>query len=244
MSSNFNINSYKELLDSILNSNRKIISFKDLLDGENGIVMRHDIDFCPIKAAEIAAIENKKNVKSIYFILTKTGIYNFLDNRNIKALKTIILLGHDIGLHFDSKNYNNNINLDLACKKECELLQEKLDIKINIVSFHRPEKKFIGLNKKIGGRIHTYMPYFINNTKYCSDSHGEWRYEKPEKILFDDKIKSIQLLTHPIWWTTPAELSPGEKISFHLANMESHIHKIAAENCAPYDAFLKSRKKN
>jgi len=240
---NFHINSYKALINSILKSNRKIISFNDILDGENGIVMRHDIDFCPVRAEKIAVIEAQKKIKAIYFILIKTSIYNFLEPINFQALKNIILLGHDIGLHFDPKNYSDQkISLELACKKECELLEEKFNIKINTVSFHRPEKKYIGLNKKIGGRIHTYMPDFINSTKYCSDSQGEWRYENPERVLFDRKLQSIQLLTHPIWWTTPKELSPGEKVAFHLKNATDEQHKLAAENCRPYKLFLKKRK--
>ena len=55
------------------------------------------------------------------------------------------------------------------------------------------------------------MPELIEKAKYCSDSGGEWKFDDPEKIIYDKSIKNIQLLTHPIWWTTPSNLSPGEK---------------------------------
>ena len=114
-----------------------------------------------------------------------------------------------------------------------------LNIEIDIVSFHRPEKKYIGSMEKIAGKIHTYMPEFVNNIKYCSDSQGEWRYENPYDILANKKIKKIQLLTHPIWWTTPKEFSPGEKVAYHLKGAQHEKHLLAAKNCKPYELFLK-----
>ena len=38
--------------------------------------------------------------------------------------------------------------------------------------------------------------------------------DDPEELINNTSIKNIQLLTHPIWWTTPPNLSPGEKITF------------------------------
>jgi hypothetical protein len=238
----FSISSYKNLITAILANDRQVINFNDILMRKQGIVMRHDIDFCPIKANKLAIIEAEYNIKSIYFVLIKTGIYNFFQNDNLNALKNILSLGHDIGLHFDPTYYDNKENLDIACKKECEILESILKININIVSFHRPEKKYIGLNKKIGDRIHTYMPDFVKKTKYCSDSQGEWKFENPYDIIADNNIKNIQLLTHPIWWTTPSKLNSGEKVAYHLKDATHEQHKLAAENCRPYKLFRKKGK--
>ena len=46
------------------------VSFKKFHEnikvGKN-ILMRHDIDFCPIRALEIAKLEKKQNITSTYF---------------------------------------------------------------------------------------------------------------------------------------------------------------------------------
>ncbi len=240
----FSLSSYEELIKIIKRSNREIINFDDLINGKCGLIMRHDIDFSPAKASKIAEIEYKHKVVSTYFIMLKSDLYNLNDMNNIKHIKYIISLGHNIGLHFDASFYSKkNISLELACKKECNILEKIFDHKIDIISFHRPEKEFIGRNKKIAGRYHTYMPLFINEATYCSDSQGIWRYERPENLINNQSIQSIHLLTHPIWWTTPEKMTPGEKIDFHLRGEIDKIKSIAAKNCKPYKKYLESKGK-
>ena len=241
---NFSIDSYKYLIDLILNSGRKIIGYKDLLLGNKGLIMRHDIDFCPLRANELAILENKKHIKAVYFVLVKSGLYDFKEAKNLEALNNILDLGPDVALHFDSSNYaSDKFSLDKGCRKECDILENYIKKEIEIVSFHRPEKRFIGMQDKIGGKNHTYMPLFVNKTKYCSDSEGKWRYDDPEELINDYSINNIHLLTHPIWWTTPEELTAGEKIAFHLKGADKMIQALAAENCKPYKLYI-SLKKN
>jgi len=240
----FSLSSYEELMNIIKNSNREVIIFDDLLKGKNGLIMRHDIDFSPSKACQIAEIEYRHKFISTYFVMLKSDLYNLNNINNIKYIKHIISLGHKVGLHFDASFYDKkNISLELACKKECDILANKVNHEIDIISFHRPEKKFIGRNEKIAGRNHTYMPLFIKETSYCSDSHGSWRFERPEKLINNHSIKNIQLLTHPIWWTTPEKMTPGEKIDFHLRGEIDEIKKLAAKNCKPYKIYLESKGK-
>lgn len=240
----FSINSYYYLLEVILKSKRKIISFNDFFMGELGIIMRHDIDFCLEKALEIAQIENSKNIVSTYFVLLNSRLYNINDKNSIRLIKEIRNLGHSIGLHFDASKYENNFSfLNKACENECGILEKIICTEISIVSFHRPQKKLIGNNSKIANRYHTYMPDLIKDTKYCSDSGGSWYYDDPEEIILNKSISNIQLLTHPIWWTTPENLSPGEKIAFFINDYNEAIKNYAAENCKPYKTFLKTVKK-
>ena len=233
--------SYKYLLDLINDSHRSVITFEDLLNGNNGIILRHDIDFCPKLAFKIAKIENKNNIKSIFFVLINSSIYNFKEPSNLSMIKNIILLGHEIGLHFDSSLYNKE-DIDKACETECKILENVINNSVNIVSFHRPEQKLLGLNNKIANRNHTYMPKFIKEIKYCSDSGGEWKYDDPEDLINDRSIKNIQLLTHPIWWTTPENLTPGEKVFYHVKEKDKLIQKAAAKNCLPFKNFIEARK--
>ena len=152
-------------------------------------------------------------------------------------------LGHDIGLHFDAGLYNCDYNsLELACKKELEKLENIINRKIEIVSFHRPAAQLIGKKTKIANRFHTYMPELIRDIKYCSDSGGCWKYDDPEDLINNRSLKSIQLLTHPIWWTTPRNLTPGEKINHHFKFYSSEIKKEAAKNCIPYQEYLIAKK--
>jgi len=239
---NFSLASYENLLSIIYNDSRSIISFEDYINGNSGIIMRHDIDFCPMKANQIAILENKYNIQSTYFVLVNSELYNFKDYENLNALKNIISLGHKIALHFDSSKYKNEkIILDKVCREECNILESSINYEINMISFHRPEKKFIGMKDKIGDRYHTYMPLFINEMKYCSDSGGIWKFDDPINLINNKNEKNIHLLTHPIWWTTPGELSSGEKIDFHLKGSNEETKNIAAKNCKPYKEYLEKK---
>ena len=75
--------------------------------------------------------------------MLNSKIYNMKDNKNLKIIKSIISLGHKVGLHFDTSIYKNNDNLSLNkfCNNECEILENLISRKVDIISFHRPEKK-------------------------------------------------------------------------------------------------------
>ncbi len=237
----FGISGYKKLLVYLKKENLILKGFKDnLLNGRN-LILRHDIDFCPIRALNIAKLENKMSMSSTFFFLINTDFYNLYSKKNIEILKRIIELGHEVGLHFDASLYNEEKMMHKACKKELTTLENIISKKINIISFHRPAKKFLNLNKKIAGRDHTYMKKFIKDINYCSDSQGIWRFKSPQEIIEENKNKNaftLHLLTHPIWWTTPATLTPEEKIEYHLSAKHFNNKKLAAINCKPYSRFL------
>lgn len=238
----FSLSSYKYLIKIIKKSKKPTINFDQFIDGKNGILMRHDVDFSLSKAFQIAKIDHKYAISSTFFVMLNSKIYS-LSRKNLNYIKDIILLGHKIGLHFDASLYSKTkFSLEIECKNECKVLEELINYKINIISFHRPEKKFIGRKTKIAERHHTYMPLFIKNIKYCSDSQGKWRFDDPEELISDSTINNIQLLTHPIWWTTPANMSPGEKIAFFLKGKGEGIKREAVKNCKPYKLFIESER--
>ena len=150
-----------------------------------------------------------------FFVMLKSKIYSMQDNNNINIIKSIIALGHEIGLHFDHSLYKTDKDtLNTFCNNECVALENIIGKKIEIISFHRPAKKLIGMKSKIAERYHAYMPELMEKTKYCSDSEGKWRFDDPEELIKNKAIKNIQLLTHPIWWTTPSNMSPEKKLHF------------------------------
>ena len=80
MSQIFNITNYKKLLKYINLSKFNFKTFKDNLSYGRNIIMRHDIDFCPERALDLAIIENKNSVISTYFFLINTEFYNLNAN--------------------------------------------------------------------------------------------------------------------------------------------------------------------
>ena len=231
----FDIASYEYLIKIIKNSMRKIIFFNQYFSGKTGIILRHDVDFSPAMAFKIAKIESHKSVFSTFFVMLNSKLYNMQQSKNVKIIKSIISLGHEVGLHFDPSLYEKEkFSLDFYCKSECETLEDLIDKKIDIISFHRPAKKFIGMKKKIAGRYHSYMPGLILNSKYCSDSEGEWRFDDPEELINNKTIKNIQLLTHPIWWVGEGNTGPQSKLDSFLYERSIKLKFELSTHCSAY----------
>ena len=219
MEKKFNISNYKKLIDYIKEAKLNFKNFKDNLNKGKNIIMRHDIDFCPERALDLAIIEKKNLFQQLTFFLINTESYNLNAFSNQIILRKIISMGHEIGLHFDASFYSAKDDLNHACKKEISILEKIISRKVNIISFHRPSKIMLNMNSKLAGCNHTYMKKFIQDIDYCSDSEGRWRFNTPFEIIEKNKnnpVFTLHLLTHPIWWTTPSNMSPGEKVDFYL----------------------------
>lgn len=242
----FSFSKYKLLLNSIKSLNIKFKKFNDNLSSGRNIIMRHDIDFCPLRALELAKIEKEYKVSATYFFMTNTNFYNLNSKENHEAILNILKLGHEVGLHFDASFSNSSQSLNQKCKEELNFLESLIKKKINIISFHRPAKNILMLNKKIAKLDHTYMNKFTKAIDYCSDSQGVWKHNTPKDIIKSkfNKDFTLHLLTHPIWWTTPEKLTPAEKIDFHLKKKYSFFNKLAAFNCKPFSKYLKKMNKN
>ena len=235
----FNISSYYLLLKYLNSLKLSFRKFHENIKKGKNILMRHDVDFCPEKALEIAKLEKKQNVKSTFFFLVNTNFYNLNATENSEIILEIIRLGHDIGLHFDASFSKTSRSLHFNCRKEVETLEHIINKKVNIISFHRPAEFLLSYNRKVSGLNHTYMKKFTKNIYYCSDSQGLWRFSSPQDILKSvyKKDFTLQLLTHPIWWTTPAKYSSAEKIDLHLKKKYDYYKLLAAHNCIPFAKY-------
>jgi hypothetical protein len=177
--------------------------FIDEIESEKSpLFLRHDIDLCLERAAEIAKIESKEGVKSTYYILLNTEFYNVHSRRNRQALEDIMAHGHRIGLHFDAVGYpDGQESFENAVAQECSVLENLIGMPVESISFHRPAPWLQGRQGTIAGRAHAYEPRFFTSLAYFADSQGAWRFGHP---LDDARVlaaKALQLVIHPIWWT-------------------------------------------
>lgn len=159
------------------------------------VLLRHDIDSNLGFALELAKLESTLNIKATYFVMLKSPIYNLFSRNNQKILKQIILLGHEIGLHFDDYNIHESL-LQQSINNEVEIFKSSFDIDIKAVSFHQPSQKIIENKIKIY-QINTYDHNDMADIFYISDSNAN------KRVLDIDLLKKypkLQILIHPMWW--------------------------------------------
>ena len=125
------------------------------------------------------------------FFLINTNFYNLYSVENTKIILEILRLGHDIGLHFDASFFKTSKSLNTNCKKELKALENIINTKVKIISFHRPAKFLLSYNRKIAGLDHSYMDKYTKNINYCSDSQGLWRFDTPQNILKNNDKKIL-----------------------------------------------------
>ena len=180
MRSNFSLHGYRELVTALLGRDYSIRGFLDVEPNELHLILRHDIDMSLESALTLAEVERDLGVRSIYFVLLRSGLYNPFSAPGIAHMRKILDAGHEIGLHFDASLYpEDRASLEIACEEECERLEAQLGRLVEIVSFHRPTRVLVGAEGKFAGRTHAYEPRFITETGYCSDSRGDWHHGHP-----------------------------------------------------------------
>jgi hypothetical protein len=188
-----------ELLIELMKQVNIIYTFKTLPEKLSaGIILRHDIDFDIETAYTLAQIEEQKDVRSTYFVLTTTELYNPNDSKNRKLLRSMHDKGFDIGLHFDPLVYGNldDEKMQVNMKIECSILENIINDKIYSVSLHRPS--IYNVYPIFEGYKNAYSPKFFNPELYISDSCKDFRGKNIFEFIKKGKEDLIQVLLHPV----------------------------------------------
>ena len=238
----FSPEGFINLIEIFKQENYQFVRFNEVKAKSKHIVLRHDVDMSIESAVKMASIEHDIGIQATYFFLLSSHFYNLNTLDSKSSLMKILELGHTIGLHFDASIYpQKKESLEKAANDECFILEKILDKKINVISFHRPISDLQGLDGNFAGRLHAYNPFFFNKIGYCSDSQGIFRFGLPFEQESFTKKTAMQLLIHPIWWTSCKEDSNIEKLKNFLNNKNLKMQKELEKNCIPFKKFLDSQ---
>ncbi len=209
----FTLDNYRGLL-KLGKKNYPVGSYSD--PGKEGryIIWRHDVDYSPRAALNMARIEAEEGVRATYFVLLHSEYYNLLDQEATACIREILALGHDLGLHFDGQYYgiNNPEQLAARLQREQRILAEIFEREPQVFSFHNPTPAILAYSDwQYAGLINSYAEYFRTQAGYCSDSNGYWRFRRLEEVLREAKEARLQVLTHPVMWSETMQ-SPKERI--------------------------------
>lgn len=201
------------------------------------LLLRHDIDMELERALEMARVEAAASATATYFFLIRTTHYNLFSREGTDAVRSILDLGHRVGLHFDCAAYDcseNAAQLASCVAREAELLSGWFDTTVDIVSFHRPSALVLQGSPRLTAPLkHTYMPEFVEQMHYCSDSRGAFRHGHPLESDGFRRRRPIQLLTHPIWWG-PRPIEPAEALDEFVERRRASLERSVAANCQAF----------
>ena len=98
---------YVKLIKEFIDAGYKFIDFVENPPDKHSLILRHDVDFEPSFALQMAEVENVLGVKSTYFFLVRSMSYNLFDKRNTNIVKKIEKYGHKVSIHFDPTFYQD-----------------------------------------------------------------------------------------------------------------------------------------
>ena len=203
---------YKYMLAKALSHGYEVMRALDFVEkrpeGDKVIVLTHDIDLSVQKALKMAKLEKEMGVRSTFFVRI-SGLYNILDTENLKALKTMLGWGHEIGLHFSLEHYlYAGQDVVEAISSEKELLEKALDTTVQGFSLHSTLRltRLCGESldeirmKLLSGGFRYCRGLLIKeaNLRFISDSNRYWRDGCLCRFLGQEP--RIIALIHPFWW--------------------------------------------
>jgi len=189
----FSLSHYIETILEYKNAGYKLIQVKDLHTINNDdkyLLIRHDVDLS-LGAAELLAVQEHINdIRTSYYILLYSPIYNTLAPDNIARIRQIAKYDHQIGLHVDSRYETTSTSVSNSML----VLGDIAGVHIETFAQHfrstTPEIKFPTY-------IDGYWDIVNARFKYLSDSSMNWREDCFCQHL--DKYKRLIVLVHPEW---------------------------------------------
>lgn len=164
--------------------------------------LRHDCDNDLVAAARIAEIEAEEGVRSTYFVMLRSALYNVLAPTNRALVSRILKCGHWLGLHFDHSVVADKANESIAAlvDEERRILSAEFGHSVAVVSFHQPGPAILDNRIKLNC-LNTYDRDDMAGVHYTSDSNLVFRGGEPERLFADGTHAKVQILLHPEWWT-------------------------------------------
>jgi hypothetical protein len=237
--SSFTHQHYRHIMKSALQNGYKFISYTDLkhylIKPQNICLLRHDCDNDLSAALSIARIESEMGIRSTYFVMLRSAVYNLLSFPCKNIVKEIVSLGHWVGLHFDAQPYEHSESLDIAIHvdRERAWISGEFNVSVDVVSFHQPSLKILENKIKLNC-LNTYDRIDMAGIYYLSDSNMIWKEGCPSELFGQRSYLRLQLLLHPEWWTS-REINLDQKWLMILFNQFDIIQGSLLEREATYN---------
>jgi len=202
-SDHFSLELYAETLEKAKGLGYEFPTVSELKAGAHSrnrfLLLRHDIDVSPRYAHRMAELEHRMGVRSSYYVLLHSLYYNPAAPAHWGALRQIISMGFEVGLHYETDFFENRgIDPLEGVLHDVAALEHILQTKITSVSQHRPASSTF-LEKLNEHFVDAYNHDLMHNVAYISDSGHKWRGKSLMDLL--GETQRIHALIHPVTWT-------------------------------------------
>ncbi|HYO78400.1 MAG TPA: hypothetical protein VE010_18215 [Thermoanaerobaculia bacterium] len=206
MRDSFDYGTYWSLLARISQTHR-LVRFAEFREGKDVeapfCILRHDVDYSPRAALRMAEQEAERGIRATYFLLTGTSYYTLLAPEHAHVAKTLVALGHEVGLHYDVNTFTPFAREEWPriLRAQAALLSELAGAPVVSMAMHQPalngDDPFRGEDH---GFVNAYDDRFTREATYVSDSCRAWRNSGWSMFARGTFPPRLHLCLHPINW--------------------------------------------
>lgn len=239
MNTDFTVDAYRRLIGAA-SARFHFARFGAPFPSGDVALWRHDIDFSPQRALSLARLEAEYGVVATYFVQISSRYYNVFEPEVGEVIRSLVKLGHGIGLHFDAEvcRHTPSPNYEQRLLFEAGALEEIAEANVTSFSLHNPTT-LIGVafdEGEYGTLKNASCSALRSEFSYCSDSNGIWRYRTLPEMVADSSVRRLYALTHPEWWQD-VPLQPRQRLQRCIDGRArfcaSYYDGLLAENDRP-----------
>lgn len=223
----FTLERYRTYLDAALGAGYRFARFDELDTPPPLVLLRHDVDYSPRHAVEMARLERAAGVTATYCVHSACPWYDAGHAPHAEAIAAVLEQGHALGLHFDASETESDEEVVEGVLADAARLESLFGARVSAVSFHMPGRRAVTHVELPEPLVNTYGPRFFDEIAYLSDSNQDWRGNDDPAALFASRFaERVQLLIHPFWWRTSYG-TIGGKLSELAAELGVPLERIA-----------------
>lgn len=195
---NFSYQSYQHILQSLKDCHYSTMLIGEIPTKNKKLFLRHDVDVDYLGVIPLAQIEFSLGMKSSWFFLPNSAIYNLCADELIVIIKKLDKMGHQIGLHIDASQYRSIEEMIIAIDSFYNFFSSFIPLS-RTLSFHKPAPWLLN-DIVIQNWVNAYQDEFYSEVMYVSDSNRREFWKENRIQMAVEENKSLTLLTHPLWW--------------------------------------------
>jgi hypothetical protein len=164
------------------------------------VYLRHDVDLHLLYVDRMAQLEDHLGVTATYYVAL-TQPYNILSPCNRDILKTLVTLGHEVGLHYDVTTYPTDATEALRhLKHEVAVLEWAIAAPVRSICMHQPHVGHLDPFLTGSDWLNPHDPSLEKERLYISDSCRAWRDTSLLLCRGEVPPHRVMLNTHPELW--------------------------------------------
>lgn len=203
------------------------------------LLIRHDVDFHPWAALEMAELEHAEGVETTYYFRLHAPYYNLLDARVVDVVLRIAGLGHEVGLHYEPGYFlQRGLDPIAGTRRDIQVFEDLIGAPTHTIAQHQPAQ---GPVLGVVSEHHpcAYQKLLVHDIPYFGDSGYHWR----EGCICTKlgALPQIHTLIHPHSWVIDAPWR--DRLRAHAADLNRRLSEEMEVEIESVERYLRDRER-